>query len=92
MNNLAKAYQVAGKLDLAIPLFEKTLKLQEAKLGPDHPSTLTTMGNLATAYGTARKLDRAIPLFEKTVKLMGDKFGPDDHARWTMHGLPCPDV
>ena len=29
-----------GKLDLALSLFEETLKLTKAKLGPDHPDTL----------------------------------------------------
>jgi len=34
MNNLALAYQAAGKLDLALPLFEETLKLRKAMVGP----------------------------------------------------------
>ena len=55
MNNLASAYQAAGKLDLALPLFEETLKLQKAKLGPDHPDTLTSMNNLAVAYHGCRE-------------------------------------
>jgi len=53
MNNLAAAYWGAGKLDLALPLFEETLKLMKAKLGPDHPTTLTSMNNLASAYKDA---------------------------------------
>jgi tetratricopeptide (TPR) repeat protein len=36
-----------------------------AKLGPDHPSTLTSMGNLAEGYRAAGKLDLALPLFEE---------------------------
>ena len=32
----------------AIALFEATLKLREAKLGPDHPDTLSSRNNLAT--------------------------------------------
>ena len=42
MNNLAVGYQAAGKLDKALPLFEETLTLRKAKLGPDHPDTLIT--------------------------------------------------
>ena len=38
MNNLAVAYQDAGKLDLALPLFEETLKLTKAKLAPNIPT------------------------------------------------------
>ncbi len=62
MSNLAGAYRDAGKLDLALPLFEETLKLWKAKLGPDHPDTLNSMNNLATAYQVAGKPDLALPL------------------------------
>ena len=50
MNNLAVAYQAAGKLDRALPLYEETLALRKAKLGPDHPDTLQSMINLAQSY------------------------------------------
>jgi tetratricopeptide (TPR) repeat protein len=46
MNNLAMAYVDVGKRDLALPLFEETLKLMKARLGPDHPDTLRSMSNL----------------------------------------------
>ena len=71
------AYQAAGKLDLALPLDEETLKLSKAKLGPDHPETLASMNNLAMAYRAAGKLDLALPLFEETLKLRKAKLGPD---------------
>ena len=64
MNNLAAAYQAAGKLDLALPLFEETLKLQKAKLGPDHPDTLLVQANLGVNYRDAGRLDEALPLLE----------------------------
>ena len=49
MNNLAWAYQAAGKLAEAIAAAtSETLAPDEvAKLGPDHPDTLTTLNNLA---------------------------------------------
>ena len=37
----------AGQLTKALPLYEETLQLRKAKLGPDHPSTLDSMNNLA---------------------------------------------
>ena len=49
-NNLAIAYQDAGRLDEAISLHEQTLAARERVLGPDHPDTLTSRNNLATAY------------------------------------------
>ena len=65
---IAKAYHDAGKLDLALPLFEETLKIQKAKLGPDHPDTVTIMNNLAQAYQAAGKLDLALLLHQETLK------------------------
>jgi serine/threonine protein kinase len=77
MNNLAWAYQQAGKLDLALPLLEETLKLTKAKFGPEHLNTLTSMNNLALAYEAVGKLDLAAPLYEVTLKLTKAKFGPE---------------
>ena len=77
MNNLASAYKDAGKLDLALPLFEEALELRKASRGPNHPETLSSMNNLASTYQAAGKLDLALPLFEETVKLMKAKLGPD---------------
>ena len=41
-NNLAAAYQIAGRIADAIAMDEATLKLYESKFGPDHPSTLNS--------------------------------------------------
>jgi tetratricopeptide (TPR) repeat protein len=48
-----------------------------AKLGADHPGTLTTLNNLATAYMSAGKLPDAIPLLERVRDAMIAKVGPD---------------
>ena len=66
-NNLANAYRDAGRLDEAIPLYERTLADSERVLGETHPDTLTSRGNLALAYRDAGRLDEAIPLLERTL-------------------------
>ena len=63
-NNLATAYQAAGKLDAAVFLFKRTLTDRERVLGTDHPMTLTSRNNLAGAYREAGRLDEAISLYE----------------------------
>ena len=68
MNNLAAAYWPAKQLDKSIPLFEETLKRREAKLGRDHPNTLTTMANLGVNYKDAGRLEEAIPLLEEAYR------------------------
>ena len=52
-NNLATAYQDAGRLDEAISLHEQTLADRERVLGPDHPDTLHSRHSLAVAYRAA---------------------------------------
>ncbi|MFE1230612.1 tetratricopeptide repeat protein, partial [Streptomyces sp. NPDC058745] len=74
--NLASAYQAAGDLVRAIPLYEQTYADSVRLLGKDHPNTLTSRNNLACAYESAGDLGRAIPLFEQTladrVRLLGE--------------------
>jgi hypothetical protein len=48
-NNLAYAYQSAGDVGRAIPIYQQTLADAERVRGPDHPSTLTFRNNLAGA-------------------------------------------
>jgi hypothetical protein len=77
MNNLAFGYKAAGKLNLALPLYRESLELGKAKLGVDHPDTLTRMNNLAASYQAAGKLELALTLKEETFKLRKAKLGPD---------------
>ena len=75
-NDLAYAYQAAGRLGEAIPLYEQVLADQVQVLGPDHPDTLTSRNNLAYAYESAGRLDEAIPLYEEVLadrtRVLGD--------------------
>ena len=52
------------------------LKLQESKLGPDHPHTLQSRNNLAAAYREAGRMSEAIALDEATLKLREIEAGP----------------
>ena len=75
-NNLAGAYQTAGRLDEAIPLHEQNLEDRTRILGPHHPDTLTARNNLAGAYQTAGRLDEAIPLHEQNLEDRTRILGP----------------
>jgi len=52
-NNLAAAYQAAGRFDEAIALFERTLADRERLLGADDPGTAKTRDYLAAARRAA---------------------------------------
>jgi tetratricopeptide (TPR) repeat protein len=67
-NNVASAYQEAGRLAEATPLYEDTLSARERILGPEHPDTLISANNLARAYRVAGRLAEATPLYEDTLR------------------------
>ena len=66
-NNLAYAYESAGRLEEAITLFEQVLPDSIRVLGEDHPDTLTIRNNLAGAYQSAGRLTEAITLYEQVL-------------------------
>ena len=70
-NTLGLSLWDLGEAPVAIEVFEKALATCKAKLGPDHPDTLTSMNNLAAAYQAAGKMDKALPLFEETLAKTG---------------------
>jgi hypothetical protein len=53
------------------------VKLMKAKLGPDHPDTLTSMGNLAKTYFDVKQPEKALPLFEDFVTGQRKRLGAD---------------
>ena len=63
-------------------------KLRKAKLGPDHPDTLTSMNNLATGYQAAGKLDLALPLFEETLEAHEGQARPRPSRHAHQHEQP----
>ena len=55
-NNLADAYQAAGQLVEAIPLYERTLADRKRTLGETHPDTIVSRDSLANARQAARQI------------------------------------
>lgn len=56
-NDLARAYQAAGRTDEAIALHEESLAVCTRKLGAAAPETMTARDELARAYQVAGRLD-----------------------------------
>ncbi|HEY1914587.1 MAG TPA: tetratricopeptide repeat protein [Streptosporangiaceae bacterium] len=85
-NNLAMAYQAAGRTDEAIPLLERTLADCERVLGSGYSLTHTTRNNLAMAYQAAGRTAEAIPLLERTLADCERMLGPDHPDTNTARG------
>ena len=66
-NNLALAYQAAGRMAAAITLHEQNLADRQRVLGADHPDTLSTRNNLALAYQAAGRTAAAITLHKQNL-------------------------
>lgn len=66
-------YRAANKTDLALPMFEETLKKSKSTLGSDHPITTETMGNLGKLYSEARMGEKASAVTKEFVAALRKK-------------------
>jgi tetratricopeptide (TPR) repeat protein len=88
MSNLANDFFALRRPAEAVGLHEKVLALRKAKLGPEHPDTLTSLNNLANSYAALGRLDEALKLREEALALWKAKLGPDHPATlWSMGNL-----
>ncbi|MFC7533029.1 tetratricopeptide repeat protein [Actinoplanes sp. GCM10030250] len=75
-NNLAYAYQTAGRVDEAIKWYEQVFHARRRVLGADHPDTLSSHNNLAGAYEMSGRVAKAISLHEQVLldrrRVLGD--------------------
>ncbi|MCL6503968.1 MAG: serine/threonine-protein kinase, partial [Pirellulales bacterium] len=79
-NTLGRSLLGLGEAPLAITLFERAFATQKARLGPEHPDTLTSMNNLALAYQAAGRLDEALPLYEQAAAGVEKRGFRHEHA------------
>jgi hypothetical protein len=68
MNNLALSYDALGRHAEALRLHEKTLAMHKAKLGPDHPETLRSIGNLAENLSRLDRHSEALALIDDCLR------------------------
>src|SRR5262249_33647679 len=57
-------------------LLKETLRLDRAKLGPEHPQTLAALKNLAEMYARTGHFVPALPLYEEVFRLQKTRLGP----------------
>jgi tetratricopeptide (TPR) repeat protein len=75
-DNLAAAYEAAGRADDAIGLYQAALSEQQQAQGGDHPDTLAMQAGLARAHAAAGRLADAITLYEQTLAELEQVLGP----------------
>ena len=77
LNNLADLYQAMGQYDKAEPLYQRSLKIREAKLGKDHPDVAASLNNLASLYKDMGQYEKAEPLLQRSLQIREDNLGKD---------------
>jgi hypothetical protein len=65
-----------GRYEEAEALFREVLEARTAKLGGDHPDTLTTRYHMALLYQAMGRYGLAEPLFREVVEDSRRKLGP----------------
>jgi hypothetical protein len=85
-NTLGSTYRYLGDYPRAIQQHERALALREAKLGVEHPDTLSSRNNLAAAYWSAGRTAEAIRLEEQNLKQREAKLGPEHPDTLTSRG------
>ena len=66
-----------GRYSEAMPLAEQVLAITEAQLGPDHPSTATSLNNLAELHRSMGRYGEAEPLYQRALAIKEAQLGPD---------------
>jgi tetratricopeptide (TPR) repeat protein len=75
LNNLAELYAAQGRYAEAEPLLKRSLAMDEAALGRDHPSVATGLNNLAGLYVAQGRYDDAEPLYRRSLAIREKALG-----------------
>ncbi len=77
LNDLGVAYFENAAYQKVEPLMLCALKIDEKRLGKDHPSVATRLNNLAGLYQATNRLAEAEPLMERALKIEEASFGKE---------------
>ena len=71
-----KLYNTGHYAD-AIPLIQRSLAIRKQQLGPNHPSTATSLNNLALLYQDMGRYGEAEPLYEQALAIAQKQLGSE---------------
>ncbi|KAL4990721.1 hypothetical protein BDW68DRAFT_174718 [Aspergillus falconensis] len=78
MQNVGNCLYSDGRYNEAEKLFEQVIMTWKQVLGPEHPSTLTSMANLASIYWNQGRWKEAEELGVQVLETQKQVLGPDD--------------
>jgi tetratricopeptide (TPR) repeat protein len=74
--NLANVYESQGKYAKAEEFYQRSLKVLEKALGPDHPYVASVLNNLAVLYESEGRDADAEPLYQRSARIYERALGP----------------
>ncbi|KAI1839929.1 hypothetical protein JX266_013863 [Neoarthrinium moseri] len=77
LSAVGNSYDMLGKYEEAETMHRKEFGLCKRVLGPEHPSTLSSMNNLACVLDSQGKYEEAETMHRKTLELREEVFGPE---------------
>ena len=75
--NAASVLGDMGNYVKALQFYEKSLKIKETVLGPEHPDTAQTYNNMANVYDDMGDYPKALEFYEKALKIREAVLGPE---------------
>jgi len=76
LNNIAALHETTGSYQEAEMLYRRSLELSERALGPEHPTTVTTLSNLAAVLEATGRYQEAEMLYRRSLELSERVLGP----------------
>ena len=77
-------YYDTGDYNKSLHFYEKSLEINLATLGDNHPSTATSYNNIGLAYYSKGQFDKAIEYYEKSLKILNTKLGKEHPSTQTV--------
>ena len=77
LNELAMLYYAQGGYAEAEPLYKRSLKIRENKLGKYHPDVAESLNNLALLYESQGRYEDAEPLHKRSIEMLEEVFGKE---------------
>ncbi|MFA4902508.1 MAG: tetratricopeptide repeat protein [Desulfobaccales bacterium] len=77
LNQQVVEFYQAGRYQEALPLAQRSLKIWEKALGPEHPDTATCLNNLAMLFDDMGAYEQALPLYQRALKIREKTLGPE---------------
>ena len=77
-STLAEVYYKQSRFAESEPLYRRSIAIDEAALGPDHPGLATDLQNLALLYIAQEKFSEAEPLLKRALSIYQKAYGQDN--------------